>query len=177
MSVVLPEPVAPTRATVSPGRDVQVDAAQQSGGRPARRRTGSGRRSNRSRPRRGGRRHAACSGEVTVERRVQHLEEPVGGAGRLLGHRQQPAERLDRPAQAQRDAEERDQGAGGQRRRRRPAAMPSTRMSAERDLGQREDHRPELGDHLGLAAARWPRSSRACAQERAGRGARCGRTP
>ena len=150
VSVVLPDPVAPTRAMVSPGRTSRSIPRSRSlvvgrgVGEPelhaGELQATAGRRADRAWLLRRG----------DGQRRVHHLEVALGGAGRVVRHGQQPADGVDRPAQAEGDPEEGDQRAGGQ------LAVGDLLQAEEQgepegDLGQRDDHRPQLGDHPGLA--------------------------
>ncbi len=82
-----------------------------------------------------------AGGGVGLVRGVHHLEVAVGGGGRLVAVREQPADRLDRPAQGQRGGQEGDQGARGQLVVGDQDDADGQR-AAERDLGQRRRSPP-----------------------------------
>ena len=131
--MVLPEPVAPTSATRLARRDVEVDVAQHR----ARRSVGEGEvdvleaqvaaRAARCTP--------VAGDDVGLG--VEDLEDPGGRGHRLLGHREDHAERGDRPDQRQHQGDERDQLAGGER-----ALADADRAE------QQHDDDGEVGDHL-----------------------------
>ena len=101
--------------------DLEVDVAAGSSRRS--RGSGSRRASNRTSP--GDvRRASRVLGRVLHARvAVEHLEHALGRGRRLLGHPEDPAERLDGPDDHQEVAHERDQAA----ERHRPARRPRTR--------------------------------------------------
>ena len=90
------------------------------------------------------------AGGSTIEgRRVEHLEHPAGRTRRLLGERQQPAQRDDRPDQPQVEGEERDQLADAQRAV-RDRQHPAERHAGEDQLRLSLEQRPEPGQRVDL---------------------------
>ena len=132
VSVVLPEPVAPTRATVSPGRDVEVDAVEH---RPVGARVGE---ADALEAQPGGGADSAADDARPVgdgDRRVEQLADPVAGAGGLLREGEQEAQRQDRPQQ---HGEQRDERRPARRRSARRCSRPAhppTRITARVTCG------------------------------------------
>ena len=132
VSVVLPEPVAPTTATVSPGATSRFTS----------RSTGSPGWSGKWKPTPSSRRcprgsveYALAGGDRGLG--VEDLQDPRRGGHRLLRHREDVAERGDRPHQRQHQGDEGDQRAGGE-------VAAADADGAE----QQHDHDGDVGDDL-----------------------------
>ncbi len=90
---------------------------------------------------------------------VHHLEVPLRGGRRLLAHRQQEPDGVDRPAQRERRAQEGDQRARGQLAVRDPHRAQHQRRP-DRHLGEGHDDPPDDGQQPRRCAAPCPGAGR-----------------
>ena len=130
--MVLPEPVAPTSATVSPGARSRLTSrsTSSSGASGKAKSTCSNRRWPRGRS-------TTRVPDDDVGLGVEDLEDAGAGGHRLLRHREDDAQRGDRPDERQHEGDEGDQLAGGER------------AAADADRAEQQDHHDgEVGDHL-----------------------------
>ncbi len=135
--VVLPEPVAPTTARVSPGRTSSHEIRQHRPGRtPGNRNPGPLEPQVPARPVE----HERAADDRRLG--VEHLEDPVGRGDRLLAHGQDEPERGHRPDELQDEGRERHQRAQRQRSptdRRRPEQQHQREGDARHDLQEGEE--------------------------------------